>query len=141
MTAAADLEGGCPCREIRYRLLSEPFDAGYCHCRICRQASDAPFLAFATVPLSDFEVAQGELQHYKSSEAGRRGMCPNCGTQLTIQVAFQPDTLDFTVASLNTPDLVVPTFHIWWKSRVAWTTGNDGLPRFDGFRPNTRGLE
>ncbi len=32
------LEGGCHCGAIRYRA-SAVFDAGYCHCSICRRIS------------------------------------------------------------------------------------------------------
>jgi hypothetical protein len=133
-------EGGCLCGDIRYRLLSAPFDAGYCHCRICQRASGAPFLAFATVPRSHFQIFQGEIVSYRSSEAGLRGICPKCGTQLTIKVDFQPDTIDFTIASLDAPNSILPAFHIWWKNRAVWTLSDDGLPCYDGFRPNTRGL-
>jgi hypothetical protein len=133
------LMGGCLCGAVRYRLDSKPFDAGYCHCRICQRASGAAFLAFATVPVADFNVTQGRIANYRSSDLGSRGRCKDCGTQLTIQVDFQPETIDFSIASLDLPELVIPTFHIWWKSRIQWTTV-DSLPKFLEFRPDTRGL-
>src|SRR6202035_3322444 len=45
--------GRCLCGAVRYKLESAPFDAGYCHCRICQLASGAPVMAFATVPRND----------------------------------------------------------------------------------------
>ncbi|HEX6636422.1 MAG TPA: hypothetical protein VF033_02095 [Steroidobacteraceae bacterium] len=39
---SAGLEGGCACGAVRYRLASAPFDAGYCHCEVCRRSSGAP---------------------------------------------------------------------------------------------------
>ena len=35
---------------------STPFDAGYCHCAMCRRSSGAPVMAFATVPFDDLVV-------------------------------------------------------------------------------------
>ena len=37
--------GGCLCGTIRYRLMSEPVDPGYCHCRMCQRFSGAPVMA------------------------------------------------------------------------------------------------
>jgi hypothetical protein len=58
------LDGGCLCGRIRYRLTAAPFDAGYCHCTLCRRASGAPTLAFATVPLADLQWLRGEPAHF-----------------------------------------------------------------------------
>lgn len=98
-----DHMGRCACGAVRYRLLSEPFDAGYCHCRICQLTSGAPVMAFATVPLDDFVVVEGELSIRASSAFGERGFCGTCGTPLTMHVTHQPDTIDFTIATLDRP--------------------------------------
>jgi hypothetical protein len=51
--------GRCLCGAVRYKLESAPFDAGYCHCRICQLASGAPVMAFATIPRSDYVITSG----------------------------------------------------------------------------------
>ena len=137
-----DRTGGCACGAIRYRLASEPFDAGWCHCRICQLNSGSPAMAFATVPIGDYLFDQGgELAGtFRSSEFGHRRFCTRCGTPLLMQVDHQPDTVDFSIATLDAPDVVVPEFHIFYASRIAWMP-TDGLPRHDRFRPDTRGLE
>jgi hypothetical protein len=137
----AELTGGCVCGAVRYRLASRPFDAGYCHCTLCRRSSGAPLLAFATVPLADFVVTSGVLRVRQSSPIGERGFCADCGTQLTMHVTHQPDTLDFTIASLDEPGRVVPEFHLFFASRIRWFDTDDDHPRYDGLRPDTRGLE
>jgi hypothetical protein len=124
---------------VRYRLASAPFDAGYCHCELCRRSSGAPLLAFATVQLADFEVTQGEVKVRKSSSFGERGFCADCGTQLTMHVDHQPDTIDFTLCSLDDPDAVPPGFHLFFASRPAWFDVRDSLPRHTRLRPDTRG--
>jgi hypothetical protein len=111
--ASATLTGGCVCGAVRYRLAAQPFDAEYCHCETCRRSAGAPVLAFASVPRDAFEVVQGELRTRRSSDFGTRGFCPECGAQLTMQVDHQPDVMDFTLASLDTPEAVAPQFHLW----------------------------
>ena len=52
--------GGCCCGAGRYQVLSEPFDTGWCHCRTCQLNSGSPAMAFASVPVADFLIEQGE---------------------------------------------------------------------------------
>lgn len=137
------IEGGCACGAVRYRLASEPFDAGWCHCRICRLNSGAPAMVFASVPAADFVVTAGEakVRRFKSSGFGHRLFCGECGTPLLMRVDHQPETVDFSVATLDEPDAIAPGFHIFWASKVGWFDPGDDLPRHDRFRPDTRGLK
>ena len=135
--------GGCACGAVRYALDSVPFDAGWCHCRICQRVSGAPAMVFATVPAGDLVFAEGadRVRVLKSTGFGERRFCESCGTPLLIQVDYQPETVDFPVATLDDPDAVPPGFHIFRASRIAWFETADDLPRHDRFRPDTRGLE
>lgn len=135
------LRGRCACGAIRYELASPPFDAGYCHCRICQLTSGAPVIAFATVPLGDYRIIQGEPVVWRSSNLAERTFCGDCGTPLTIHATYQPDTIDFAIATLDDPAGVAPGFHIWTGSRIAWFDTSDRLPRHAAFRENTRGLD
>jgi hypothetical protein len=134
--------GGCACGAVRYRLNSEPFDAGWCHCRICQLVSGAPAMAFATVPAGDLVFVEGadRVKVHQSTSFGERRFCGGCGTPLLIQVDHQPETVDFPVATLDDPDAVPPGFHIFHASKVGWFETADTLPRHDRFRPDTRGL-
>ena len=69
-----DWTGGCLCGAVRYRLASEQFDAGWCHCRTCQLNSGSPAMAFASVNAGDFCVEQGEeaLGRIESSSFGHR---------------------------------------------------------------------
>ena len=140
---AAAIQGGCACGTVRYRLKSEPFDAGWCHCRTCQLVSGAPAMAFASVPAGHYVFTRGEerVGRFESSSFGHRRFCGECGTPLTIEVRHQPETIDFAVATLDDPDRVAPGFHIFRASKVAWFETADDLPRHDRFRPDTPGLE
>jgi hypothetical protein len=136
------LEGGCACGAIRYALESEPFDCGWCHCRTCQRVSGSLAMAFATVPAGHLVWTRGadKVRTFRSSSFGRRSCCGECGTPFLMEVDHQPETVDFTVATLDDPTRISPGFHIFWASRIPWFEPKDGLPRHARFRPDTRGL-
>ena len=137
------LTGGCACGAVRYQLKSEPFDTGYCHCRTCQLNSGAPAMVFSSVPVDDLVFTKGadRVKTFKSSSFGFRRFCGECGTPFTMEVDHQPETVDFSVATLDDPSAVAPGFHIFWGSRIGWFDPADTLPRHHRFRPDTRGLE
>ena len=137
------LEGGCACGSVRYRLASVPFDAGWCHCRTCQLVSGAPAMVFASVPEGDFAWTKGadRVRRFKSSSFGHREYCGDCGTPFSMKVDHQPETVDFSVATLDEPERVAPDFHIFDVSRIPWFETKDALPRHARFRKDTRGLE
>ena len=138
-----DWTGGCLCGKVRFQLDSAPFDAGWCHCRTCQLSSGSPAMVFASVADGDFRFTDGEteVRRAQSSSFGHRAFCGQCGTPLYMKVDHQPETVDFSVAILDEPGRVRPGFHIFWSSRVPWIQIDDGLPKYELFRPNTVGLE
>ena len=139
----AVLTGGCLCGSVRYELHSEPFDAGWCHCRTCQLWGGAPAMPFASVSAGSFKWTMGErkVRRIRSSSFGQREFCGECGTPLRVQVDHQPETVDLPIVTLDEPDHIRPQFHIFYGSKVAWFDTNDGLPRHEQFRPDTRGLK
>jgi hypothetical protein len=136
------ISGGCACGAVRYELRSEPFDCGWCHCTTCRLNSGAPAMVFASVPAGHFVFTRGadKVRRFRSSGFGHRTFCGECGTPFLMEVDHQPETVDFSVATLDAPELAAPGFHIFWASRIPWFEPKDELPRHDRFRPGTRGL-
>lgn len=137
------LTGGCMCGAVRYALKSDPFDCGYCHCRTCQLNSGAPAMAFASVKAGDWVATQGEgvIRTVRSSSFGARSSCGSCGTPLYVRVDHQPETVDFSIVTLDDPAVIAPEFHIFWSSKVEWFDPGDELPKHEKFRPDTRGLE
>jgi hypothetical protein len=58
-----------------------------------------------------------------------------------MKVDHQPETVDFSVATLDSPEAISPGFHIFWSSRISWFEPRDELPRHEKFRQGTRGLD
>jgi hypothetical protein len=132
MTEQRILEGGCLCGAIRYQLTGRPSaeGAGYCHCRRCQCSTGAPVVAWVTYPISALRILQGTPKTYHSTSKAIRQFCETCGTQLFFGFTEGPADIDISIASLDTPENMVPTYHIWTSSQLPWLTIADNLPRF-----------
>ena len=60
------ITGGCFCGAIRWAA-STVFDAGYCHCSVCRRRSGAPVFAFVRFREGDFQLVKGGPKAFSSS--------------------------------------------------------------------------
>jgi hypothetical protein len=135
MTEARVFIGGCLCGRLRYEA-RDPIDAGYCHCRLCQRSSGAPVLAWASFPTAGFSFTEGKPESYRSSPAGLRDFCTNCGTQIAFRGTAKPTRIDVNIASLDDPASIKPEYHIWVGSRVPWFHIDDDLPRYSDEGPD-----
>jgi hypothetical protein len=127
-------EGGCLCGAIRFRVSGTATSRCYCHCRSCRLASGAPFVAWATFPAAGFQPLRGELARHRSSDAVTRGFCASCGTSVTYRDRARPEELDVALATLDAPASLAPECHIWVSHRLPWVALDDGLPCYPEWR-------
>ncbi|MBC9032036.1 GFA family protein [Sphingomonas sp. JC676] len=132
------MEGGCLCGAVRYRLLSDPFDAGWCHCRNCQRISGAPAVAFASVLAADYVYESGAelVGRYASTPTDHRGFCTRCGSQL-YGCRNDGPTIEFNLATLDDPAPVVPGFHIYYERHIPWAEAADDKPRHARSRRET----
>ena len=100
-------------------------------------------MAFASVKTGDWVATEGAdaIRTVKTSSFGHRTFCADCGTPLYVHVDHQPETLDFSIVTLDEPGAIAPEFHIFWSSKVPWFNPGDDLPKHDRFRPDTVGLD
>ena len=130
---ADSFSGGCFCGAIRFEI-GEIFDAGYCQCSICRRFSGAPLVVWANAPARAFRITAGEPKGYASSDRWMRYFCPACGCPVygrhPIPPADGSDLVCVLTPSLDRPDAIRPTAHIWCGSRLPYFEVADDLPRF-----------
>lgn len=127
--------GGCLCGAVRYEADGPVRDETVCHCSLCRRASGAPFVAWATFESARLRVTQGRPAERRSSPRAVRSFCAACGTPLFFRSDAAPDSVDVTIASLDEPESVRPRDHIWTRSRLSWVRVADGLPEHPERRP------
>jgi hypothetical protein len=123
------LDGGCLCGAVRFRVSAAPGEVSHCHCTLCRRASGAPVVTWATVPSAAFSLVQGTPREFRATPSARRTFCSGCGTPLTFQADATPELIDVTVVSLDRPEAVPPTEHVWSTRRLPWLALDDDLPR------------
>lgn len=131
------LEGGCLCARVRYAIEGIPENVGHCHCTACRKAAGAAYATFAWVP-EDQIAWQGDApRKYASSDVATRWFCGACGSMLAFK--YNEDTgVDISVATLDEPGRVTPTYHTWYASRLAWVDmDGDGLVKYERSSPSS----
>ena len=132
---AKELDGGCLCGAIRYRVRGKPTNTMVCHCQSCRRAAGSPVVAWLTFATTDFQFSKGQPVEFTSSPPVRRTFCGTCGTALTYAHRDSPASIDVTTCSLDAPQSFPPTHHSWLSDDVEWVKFGDGLPAFPQSRP------
>jgi len=129
-----ELEGGCQCGAVRYRVEGEPEHVALCHCSDCRKASGAPMVAWAAFKSPHFAVTAGAAKSYNSSGASMRHFCGTCGTSMYfLNETYLPGLVDIQVATLDTPEALPPGVQIQVAERLGWMRDIGSLPEFERY--------
>jgi hypothetical protein len=124
------LTGHCLCSAVTYECGSPVIAPSLCHCESCRRASGAHVVAWVTVPRDSFRIITGSVRSYASSPPVTRQFCEHCGTPLTYSNQNWPDTIDVTIATLDQPNAIQPSEHIWMEDALSWDRPHDGLSQY-----------
>src|SRR5215510_8271109 len=80
------LEGGCTCRAVRYRMLTEPLFVHCCHCTWCQRESGSAFALNAMIEADRVVVLTGAvdvvLTPSNSGKEQKIARCPQCRVAL-----------------------------------------------------------
>src|SRR5512132_3790097 len=134
MTETADvLDGGCTCREARFRLLSKPLFVHCCHCRWCQRETGASFALNAMIEADRVLTLVGEpevvLTPTLSGKGQKISRCPTCRVALWSTYSEAGDAVRFVrVGTLDMPDRLPPDIHIFTESRQPWVILPAGTP-------------
>jgi len=121
------LEGGCTCREVRYRMRTAPMIVHCCHCRWCQRESGASFALNAMIETDRIELLSGEphlvVTPSNSGKGQRVRRCPTCQIALWSHYAGAGEKVAFVrIGTLDLPDTLPPDIHIFTASRQPWVT-------------------
>lgn len=134
-----EMQGGCQCGRVRYRVTVRNDDAYLCHCRMCQRATGGVSIAFKNVKLADLVWETQEPDRYASSPIGQRGFCSACGTPLSFEYADSPTNIDLTVGSFDEPGRFQPRHHFGVESAYPQWLDTTALPQYraDTYQPLT----
>src|SRR5690242_13805838 len=93
------LEGGCTCREVRYRMTSKPLFVNCCHCHWCQRETGSAFAINAMIEADRVVIDLGEPEVVHTPSNSGKGQkiirCPNCRIALWSNYAGAGDKLRF----------------------------------------------
>jgi len=118
-------EGGCTCRQVRYRLASRPMFVNCCHCRWCQRESGSAFAINAMIEAERVELLAGQPELVDTPSHSGKGQkiwrCPRCCVAVWSNYAGAGEAVRFVrVGTLDEPDLLPPDIHIFTESRQPW---------------------
>ena len=118
-------DGGCTCRQLRYRMTSKPLFVHCCHCRWCQRETGASFALNAMIEADRVQLLQGEVEVIdtpsNSGKGQRIARCPRCRIAVWSNYGGAGDALRFVrVGTLDEPDRLPPDIHIFTASKQPW---------------------
>ena len=127
------LDGGCDCREVRYRMTSAPLFVHCCHCRWCQRETGASFALNAMIESDRVTLLAGEPDIVDTPSASGLGQkiarCPRCRIALWSHYAGAGPLLKFVrVGTLDSPDHLPPDIHIFTESKQPWVVLSPDIP-------------
>ncbi|MGZ6014856.1 MAG: GFA family protein [Phenylobacterium sp.] len=135
----SDIEGGCACGAVRFRVTAPAMGVGVCHCLDCQKASGGGPNYVALFPKPAFEVTKGEAKVYickgDSGEDIGRAFCAECGTPLWSIPGPSAPFLPVKLGALDDPSAFSPSLHLYTDSAQPWHLMHEGLPRFPKMPP------
>jgi hypothetical protein len=131
-------EGGCTCRQVRYRMTSRPLFVHCCHCRWCQRETGASFALNAMIEADRVELLAGRPEPVLTPSASGKGQkiwrCPACRVALWSNYAGAGDAVDFVrVGTLDDPDRMPPDIHIFTASKQPWVVLPPGVPAVEEY--------
>ncbi|HSG63513.1 MAG TPA: GFA family protein [Gammaproteobacteria bacterium] len=131
-------EGGCDCRQIRYRLESPPLVVHCCHCRWCQRETGSAFALNAMIEADRVTQLAGEPALVDTPSQSGKGQliarCPQCRIAVWSNYAGAGPVLRFVrVGTLDDPDLLPPDIHIFTSSKQPWVVIPPAAPAVPEF--------
>jgi hypothetical protein len=156
------MEGGCACRQVRYRLSGTPLFVHACHCRWCQRETGTAFALNALYEADRVAHLAAEpeivLTPSHSGKGQRIARCPSCRVAVWSNYPQAGPAVRFVrVGTLDEPDRLPPDIHIYTASKQPWlvlppgaravpefydpktTWPAEGLARYEAMRARAKG--
>ena len=119
------LDGGCTCRQVRYRMITKPLFVHCCHCTWCQRETGSAFALNAMIEAERLQILQGEVRVIdtpsNSGKGQRISRCPKCLIAMWSNYAGLGDAVCFVrVGTLDNPGALPPDIHIFTSSKQPW---------------------
>ena len=134
---AADLEGGCACGTVRYRLGSPPMFVHCCHCRDCQRQTGSAFALNALIEADRVLLLSGNAEPIAvpppSGKPHEIYRCSSCRVALWSIYGGVQKLRFVRVGTLDDAAALKPDVHIYVRSKLPWVTLPENVPAFDSY--------
>lgn len=130
------IRGSCHCGAVAWETTALTSEPTHCHCRTCRKTHSAAYNTSARTNRADFRWTRGAdvVADYESTPGKVRHFCPRCGAHLMAHWR-KHDEVVLRLGSVDEGLEVMPVGRIWVSDAAPWALPDDGLPRYDGYKP------
>jgi hypothetical protein len=123
----------CPCGTTQFEILGEPITRFYCHCTICQQQYNGPFVDVTLFKLDEVVLPENHaisFAKYKRFGAVDRGHCPSCENPILSKLGEGEKGFAFVAVKnyVNPEALPVAEMHVFYGTRIADSI--DDLPKY-----------
>lgn len=137
MSAIPELEGGCACGAVRYRLASQPMFVHCCHCLDCQRQTGTAFVLNMLIETSRVELLEGTpvavAVPRDEGQLHRIFRCPKCQVAVWSEYGGRSEALFVRAGTLDDPSQVWPDVHIYTGSKLPWITVPASVPAFEEY--------
>lgn len=118
-------DGGCTCRQVRYRMTSKPLFVHCCHCTWCQRETGASFALNAMIEADRVELLAGAPEAVDTPSNSGKGQkiwrCPSCRVALWSNYAGSGAAVRFVrVGTLDAGHGIGPDIHIFTTTKQPW---------------------
>ena len=130
------MEGGCTCKEVRYRLEDKPMIVHCCHCSWCQRETGSAFVINAVIESSRLTLLSGQPELVLTPSASGKGQkimrCPTC--KVAVWSHYSLDAMAFVrVGTMDDPNWAPPDVHIFTSTKQDWVVLPEGAKDYPEF--------
>ena len=132
----SEMEGGCACGELRYRLAASPMFVHCCHCLNCQRQTGTAFVLNILIEASRVELLGGTptpVEVPREHGLHRIFRCPRCQVAVWSEYGGRSEVLFVRAGTLDDPAMVSPDAHIYTRSKLPWILLPASIPAFEEY--------
>jgi hypothetical protein len=130
-----EIEGGCYCGAVRYKVEGDPLFKGQCHCRECQYISGGSPNVVMGMPEVGFAYTKGSPKEFRRSDLEgpvTREFCSECGTHLVSKAPSLPGVALLKVGTFDDPSVFgAPQMAIFTIDKQSFHHVPDGVAVFE----------
>jgi len=119
------LEGGCTCRAVRFRMMSNPLFVHCCHCTWCQRETGSAFALNAMIESDRVVLLSGDVEAVHTPSNSGKGQkitrCAQCRIAVWSNYAGAGEAIRFVrVGTLDQAFRLAPDIHIFTSTKQPW---------------------